>query len=172
MNASGPVEFPITRTADSPALKPAPDGGGYHSGMRYLVRARVKPGEEEALLRAIEQRTLGRGSVAGAEYLRNMSEARLASDGTARWVEICYCPTPLEEERPYWEEFFDIVRVQDAHDRARCRDLNGSQSWACDECDCTERLERRLAERGRGFVAALRDCQRPAAPADEGASRG
>ena len=95
--------------------------------MRYLVRARVKPGLEPALLEAIDRGTLGEGSVAEGEYLRNMSDARLASDDTARWVEVCYCPTPLLEERPYWEQYFDLVKVQDAHDRRKCRDQNGSE---------------------------------------------
>ncbi len=40
--------------------------------MRYLVTARVKAGQREALDRAIEDESLGRGSVAGDEYLRNM----------------------------------------------------------------------------------------------------
>jgi hypothetical protein len=124
--------------------------------MRYLVRARVKPGSERSLLKAIEEKSLGRGSVAGDEYLRNMADARAAGDGTARWVEICYCPTPLQEERPYWEEHFEILRVQDAHDRRKCRDQNGSEPWACDGCDCTERLERRMEERGEPFVEQLR----------------
>ena len=74
--------------------------------MRYLVRARVLPSGERSLLQAIEDGTLGNGSVAGSEYLRNMHEARLCQDGTARWVEVCYCPTPLQEERPYWEQYF------------------------------------------------------------------
>jgi hypothetical protein len=52
--------------------------------MRYLVRARVRPGGEHSLLEAIEHRTLGKGSVAGGEYLRNMQDARLCLDGTAR----------------------------------------------------------------------------------------
>ena len=124
--------------------------------MRYLVRARLKPAREEPLLAAIDKGTLGRGSVAGGEYLRNMQDARVMDDGTARWVEVCYCPTPLQEERPYWEEFFDLVRVQDAHDRRQCRDHNGSQPWACENCDCTERLERRLAELGKPFLETLR----------------
>jgi hypothetical protein len=125
--------------------------------MRYLVRARVRPGGERALLQAIEDRTLGQGSVAGGEYLRNMQEARLCSDGTARWVEVCFCPTPLEEERPYWEEYFELVKVQDAHDRARCRDKNGSEPWACENCDCTARLESKLATLGDPLVKTLRD---------------
>lgn len=51
--------------------------------MRYLVRARVKVGREGDLLRAIDYQTLGRGSVAEGEYLRNMQEARLCTDQTA-----------------------------------------------------------------------------------------
>ena len=56
--------------------------------MRYLVRARVKSGREADLLRAIENETLGQGSVAEGEYLRNMNDAQLTEDGTVRWVEI------------------------------------------------------------------------------------
>src|SRR5438552_2615811 len=104
--------------------------------MRYLVRGRVKPGKEQQLVEAIERGTLGRGSVAGDEYLCNMQDARLFSDGTARWVEVCYCNVPLEEERPYWEEFFDLVKIQDAHARTNCRDENGAEPWACGDCDC------------------------------------
>ncbi|HEV2729994.1 MAG TPA: hypothetical protein VGV15_08180 [Terriglobales bacterium] len=58
--------------------------------MRYLVRARVKPGREKDLLAAIENEKLGEGSVAEGEYLRNMKDARLCADETARWVEVCF----------------------------------------------------------------------------------
>ena len=119
--------------------------------MRYLVTATVKPGQHEALERSIENGTLGRGSVAGDEYLRNMSQARQLDNGCVQWVEICYCPTPLQEERPYWEKFFELKKVQDAHARSRCRDLNGTQYWACDDCDCTARLEARLQTKGQPF---------------------
>ncbi len=124
--------------------------------MRYLVRARVKPGRAQALAEAIDDGTLGRGSVAGSEYLRNMHHARTGPDGLARWVEVCYCPTPLQEERPYWEQYFELTRVQDAHDRRQCRDFNGSEPWACEGCDCTARLERRFTERGESFLEKLR----------------
>jgi hypothetical protein len=125
--------------------------------MRYLVTARVRPGREADLLKAIENDTLGTGSVAFGEYLRNMTDARLRDDGSVRWVEVCFCATPLEEERPYWEEFFELVRVQDAHARHRCRDENGNEPWACGECDCTVRLEAKLATQGRGFLEVLRE---------------
>ena len=124
--------------------------------MRYLVRARVKPGRESDLLEAIEQQTLGQGSVAEGEYLRNMQDARLCADDTARWVEVCYCPTPLQEERPYWEQYFDLTRLQDAHDRRKCRDVNGNEPWACADCDCTARLEQKLKDSGGAFLDKLR----------------
>jgi hypothetical protein len=124
--------------------------------MRYLVRARVKPGCEGDLLRAVENETLGRGSVAEGEYLRNMADARVCDDETVRWVEVCYCPTPLQEERPYWGKFFDLKKVQDAHDRRKCRDENGSEPWACGDCDCTKRLEEKLKSSGTPFFNSLR----------------
>ena len=131
--------------------------------MRYLVRARVKPGREAALLRAIEAGTLGAGSVAGGEYLRDMAAARLCDDGTVRWVEVCFCATPLEEERPYWEKYFELRRVQDAHSRNRCRDESGQEPWACGDCDCTEKLEGQMRSWGRPFLEVLREAVSPAA---------
>jgi len=131
--------------------------------MRYLVRARVKPGREAALLRAIDAGTLGAGSVAGGEYLRNMAAARLCDDGTVRWVEVCFCATPLDEERPYWEEYFELQRVQDAHSRGRCRDETGEEPWACGGCDCTEKLEARMRSWGRPFLEVLREAVSQAA---------
>jgi hypothetical protein len=136
-------------------MRPAPRVFDLKANMRYLVRARVKPGCEADLLKEIEQHTLGQGSVAEGEYLRNMRDARLCADQTARWVEICYCPTPLQEERPYWEQYFDLTRVQDAHDRRNCRDENGTEYWACDSCDCTARLEEKLKNTGKPFLISL-----------------
>ena len=123
--------------------------------MRYLVTARVKPGRERALAKAIEDRTLGAGSIAGSEYLHNMATARLVRDGSVKWVEVCYCETPLQEERPYWGEYFELVKVQDAHARSRCRDLNGDEAWACGDCDCTDKLDARLATWGPLFRPTL-----------------
>ena len=88
--------------------------------MRYLVKARVKPGREKALLRAIADGSLGRGSIAGDEYLEDMRTARASEDGTAQWVEVCFCVEPLEEERPYWEEYFELLAIKDAHARRNC----------------------------------------------------
>jgi hypothetical protein len=123
--------------------------------MRYLVKARVKPGREQSLLQAIRDGTLGRGSIAGDEYIHDLNHARVGPDGTAHWVETCFCATPLEEERPYWEAYFDLLSVRDAHNRKNCRHENGSEPWACSDCDCTRRLEERLEQSGQPFLDTL-----------------
>jgi hypothetical protein len=123
--------------------------------MRYLVKARVKAGQTEALSRAIADGTLGRGSIAGDEYLCNMETARVDAKGEARWVETCFCDPPLAEERPYWEEYFDLLSVKDAHARRNCRHENGTEPWACCDCDCTKRLEEKLARTGKSFLSEL-----------------
>ena len=124
--------------------------------MRYLVKARLKAEQRAALLKAIEDGTLGAGSVAGGEYLRDMDHARQLDDGTACWVEVCYCPTPLQEEIPYWEEYFDLLKIKNAHDPQKCKDINGEDYWACSTCDCTERLEASLQTWGPRFVEQLK----------------
>jgi hypothetical protein len=121
--------------------------------MRYLVTAKARPDRREALRDAIADATLGRGSVAGDEYLHNMATARELADGRVQWVETCFCATPLEEERPYWEAFFDLETVKDAHARSRCRDANGTGPWACSNCECTARLDAWLGRQGRPFNA-------------------
>ncbi len=123
--------------------------------MRYLVKARVKPGQEQALLEAVRDRTLGLGSIAGDEYIHNVHQARLAADGTARWLEVCFCDPPLAEERPYWEKYFELLDVKDAHARRNCRHENGTERWACCDCDCTVALEQKLQREDRPFLAIL-----------------
>ena len=102
--------------------------------MRYLVKARVKPGREKNLRQAIADGTLGQGSIAGDEYIYDLQHARIGDDGVAHWVETCFCATPLAEERPYWEKFFELLSVKDAHNRRNCRHENGTEPWACGNC--------------------------------------
>lgn len=125
--------------------------------MRYLVKARLKPGKEKALLKAVEEGTLGQGSIAGDEYQYDLEQARMGQDGVAHWVETCFCAVPLEEERPYWEEYFELLKVADAHSRKNCRHENGTEPWACGDCDCTRRLEARLRLKGEPFLQKLKE---------------
>ncbi len=99
---------------------------------------------------------LGKGSIAGDEYLYDMKQARVNEKGVATWVETCFCDSPLAEERPYWEEYFDLLKVKDAHSRRNCRHENGTEPWACCDCDCTRRLEEKLARQGDSFLERVR----------------
>ena len=92
--------------------------------MRYLVTARVKPGQAPALARAIDEGTLGRGSIAGDEYLRNMEAARELEDGRVQWVEVCYCATPLAEER---EDLGRLFHARQSTGRPRAQPVPRSQ---------------------------------------------
>ncbi|HZR78803.1 MAG TPA: hypothetical protein VFA58_06310 [Chthoniobacterales bacterium] len=123
--------------------------------MRYLVKAKLKPNKSKPLLSSIENGTLGKGSIAGEEYLHNMTEARVDGGGVATWVETCFCDPPLAEERPYWEEYFDLMSVKAAHSRRNCRHENGTEAWACCECDCTAKLEEKLRNHGQPFLEQL-----------------
>lgn len=131
-------------------------GGVLCFPVRYLVKAKLKPGQSRALLTSIDSESLGQGSVAGDEYIYNMNEARVGPDGVATWVETCFCDSPLAEERPYWEQYFDLLRVKDAHSRQNCRHENGTERWACCDCDCTQRLEQKLRGEGESFLGQLR----------------
>jgi hypothetical protein len=124
--------------------------------VRYLVQAKVRRGKSQLLLKAIDDQTLGKGSIAGDEYVYNMSEARLNFDGVVAWVETCFCDPPLAEERRYWEEYFDLLSIKDAHSRRNCRHENGTEPWACCDCDCTNKLEAKLCGQGESFLAQLR----------------
>ena len=129
--------------------------GGVDFLMRYLVKARVRLGRADALAKAIADGSLGHGSIAGDEYLYDMETARINAKGEAHWVETCFCDPPLAEERPYWEEYFDLLSVRDAHSRRNCRHENGTEPWACCDCDCTKRLEEKLARAGKSLLENL-----------------
>jgi hypothetical protein len=124
--------------------------------MRYLVKARVKPDRHTALLKAIQSGDLGRGSIAGDEYQYDMEQARIDDAGVAQWVETCFCAVPLDEERPYWEKYFELLSVKDAHARKNCRHENGTEPWACCDCDCTKKLEEKLRGEGKSFLKELK----------------
>ena len=124
--------------------------------MRYLVKARVKPEQARSLIQAVDNGTLGKGSIAGEEYIYNMSEARVNPEGAATWVETCFCDPPLAEERPYWEDYFELLSVKDAHSRRNCRHENRTEPWACCDCDCTVKLDEKLRSQGESFLARLR----------------
>jgi hypothetical protein len=59
--------------------------------MRYLVKARLKPGRQSDLLKAIETGDLGRGSIAGDEYQHNMEQAPKTASRTGLRPAFALC---------------------------------------------------------------------------------
>jgi hypothetical protein len=126
-----------------------------HFIMRYFVKAILKKDKHSQLKKAIDKGELGAGSVAGGEYIRDMKHARLLDDGSAEWIEVCFCDPPLDEERPYWEEYFELVEIKDATDRKVCKHETGEQPWSCVNCNCTKKPEKELMKAGKSFYACL-----------------
>lgn len=122
--------------------------------MKYLVKARLIPSKKDALLAEIARGTLGSGSVAFGEYVKNMQQARILNDGTICWIEICFCQTPLAEERLYWEKYFDLISVEAARDPSGCMDACGKMKRGCFDCACTDRLEQEMLDWGQPFLGS------------------
>jgi hypothetical protein len=121
--------------------------------MKYLLKAKLKDSRKLELLEAVEKGTLGEGSVAFGEYVKNMNQARVLEDGTVCWIEICFCATPLNEEMPYWKEYFDHITVENAQDPLYCQDANGELKRACFDCSCTQDLEEKMLRISKPFIA-------------------
>jgi hypothetical protein len=121
--------------------------------MKYLVKAKVKESLRPELLQEIADGTLGTGSVAFGEYVKNMKQARVLDDGTVCWVEVCFCHSPLDEERPYWEKYFTDITIENARDPKYCQDANGERRRACLECSCTDALEEEMQSWGKPFIS-------------------
>jgi hypothetical protein len=123
--------------------------------MRYVVKAVLKKNKHHQLKKAIDSGRLGKGSIAGGEYIRDMKFARLSDDGTTEWIEVCFCDPPLDEERSYWEEYFELKEIADATDRKNCKHETGESLWSCVNCNCTKKQEAELMKKGRSFYESL-----------------
>ena len=121
--------------------------------MKYLVKAKIIESSRIDLLQEIKDGTLGKGSVAFGEYIKNMKQARVLDDGTLCWIETCFCSTPLNEEKPYWEKYFKEISIENAQNPKQCQDYNGELKRACLECSCTEALEEKMLSWGNPFIS-------------------
>ena len=109
----------------------------------------MRPERRADLLRALEDGTFGRGFPYG-DLGEVLCEGRVDASGTIRWVEVCYCReyygVAMHEELPYLEAYLTDIEVADARNPIRCEGYP-----ACNDCDCTAKLEERLAEKGKSF---------------------
>lgn len=79
--------------------------------MEYLVKARLRTGQAQALLEALEAGSLAEGEVYEEEMQRALREAWVEG-GLVLWTETCYCPTPLKAERSVLDVYFEDIQTE------------------------------------------------------------
>ena len=67
--------------------------------MIYAVSGRLVDERRAEFHRKLTDGTIAAQRPDGGEIVASMRRARVAEDGTVRWTELCYCPTPLRHER-------------------------------------------------------------------------
>ncbi len=67
--------------------------------MLYAVNARLVSRRARELHTRLTDGSIAAQRPDGNEIVAAMGRARVGSDGTVRWTETCFCPTPLKHER-------------------------------------------------------------------------
>jgi len=67
--------------------------------MLYAVSAKLIPDRAPEFHTRLIDGSIASQPPDGAEIVAAMKRACAAPDGTVRWTETCYCPTPLQHER-------------------------------------------------------------------------
>ena len=67
--------------------------------MLYAVSARLIPDRAGEFFTRLTDGSIAAQRPDGQEIVAAMGRARIGSDGTVRWTETCFCPTPLKHER-------------------------------------------------------------------------
>jgi hypothetical protein len=67
--------------------------------MLYAVSAKLIPDRVPEFHTRLTDGSIASQRPDGAEIVAAMKRARATPDGTVRWTETCYCPTPLQHER-------------------------------------------------------------------------
>jgi len=81
--------------------------------MIYRVRARLRPGTEEGLLRRLTDGSVERQKPDGEEIVESMQRAVVTDAGEVVWTETCYCDPPLAHERAtVLDHHFDSIETE------------------------------------------------------------
>ncbi|MFP6612403.1 MAG: hypothetical protein VB835_08860 [Pirellulales bacterium] len=85
--------------------------------MHYVVTARFKPETAADFYEKLTDGTIDGQKPDGKEIVASMKRAKNCPDGTVRWSEACYCPTPLEHEREtVYDHFFEEIQTEEIED--------------------------------------------------------
>ncbi len=81
--------------------------------MLYAVSARLVSKRARELHTRLTDGSIAAQRPDGSEIVAAMRRARVASDGTVRWTETCFCPTPLKHEREtVLDRFFSNIETE------------------------------------------------------------
>jgi hypothetical protein len=67
--------------------------------MLYAVSARLIADRAAEFHKRLTDGSIAAQRPDGGEIVAAMERARVAPDGSVRWIETCYCQTPLRQER-------------------------------------------------------------------------
>lgn len=106
--------------------------------MRYILSARVIPGQEIALKVALDNGTFGNGFPFG-DLGESLRECRVSPEGLLRWTETCYCreysQVAMIMELEYFEPYLHAIEIADARDPRYCKGYPH-----CNDCLCTRTI--------------------------------
>jgi len=81
--------------------------------MLYAVSARLIPERAGELYKRLTDGSIAAQRPDGQEIVAAMGRARVGSDGTVRWTETCFCPTPLKHEREtVLDRYFTAIETE------------------------------------------------------------
>lgn len=96
--------------------------------MLYKVHAKVHEPRMKAFFTALVDGTIASQEPDGKAIQNAMQNAKLQSDGSIMWYEVCHCSTPLKHEREtVYDRFLydiEIIVVNNRED-----EIEGSSFW-------------------------------------------
>ena len=85
--------------------------------MYYAVTARFKSETAAEFYEKLTDGTIQSQKPDGKEIVASMKRAKISQDGTIRWSEVCYCPTPLQHERAtVYDHYFEDIQTEEVED--------------------------------------------------------
>lgn len=90
--------------------------------MHYAVSGQFLQSKSAQFLQLLSDGTIASQKPDGQEIVASMQRAVIDEQGTVRWSEVCYCPTPLQHEREtVYDRFFTDLKT---------REVEGYQEFA------------------------------------------
>ncbi|MFQ5950747.1 MAG: hypothetical protein ACE5KH_01520 [Candidatus Geothermarchaeales archaeon] len=78
----------------------------------YLVTAEPEKEVMEELKSRLDSGEIAKMRPFGSEMSQALKRARVNEEGLATWEEICYCPTPLLQEREVLDRYFSNIETE------------------------------------------------------------